>query len=282
VIGFKGQISNFLSPSGPEVLPSLSPLYPNFDPTSVQRFPIINGYYAASDAGKAYTLIKAVDAYQSTLQGGQDDAIPSTLNETARQIADRVDASGGSPQEIELRKRVLTFYVDKIPYLLPNDVNFKPKVDGSTVYTTRTIDLYLVGNDDDPYDTDIGAKPNRVGGPSTNLVLRWSVSFIGRDANNALFTWAPPFLQNVATGGSGRLIQSNIVLDPGLVNPNVTVHIQLCDCRECELRAGQGRCVEFDIPITVPPGPVAPPAHSSRVESPGPGSSTVASGREAP
>lgn len=281
-IGFKGQISTYLTLTGPEVLPSLSPLYPNFDPTSVQRLAVLNGYYGASDAGKSYALVKAIDAYESTLLGGQDDAIPIALNETARQIADKVDAGGGSAQERDLRRRILTFYVDKIPYLVPSDPNFKPKMDGSTVYLTRTLDLYLVGNDDDPYDTDIGAKPNRVGGPSTNLVLRWSISFKGKDINNGNVTWAPPFLQNVATGGSGRLIQSNIVLDPSLVSPNITVHIQLCDCRECELRAGQGRCVEFDIPITVPAGPAAPPAQSSHSTIPGPGSSTVASGRNAP
>ena len=280
-IGFKGQISNYLTPTGPEVIPSLSPIYPNFDPTSVQRFPVLNGYYAASDAGKAYTLIKAVDAYQSTLLGGQDQAIPIALTESARQIAEKVDAGGGSPQEIELRKRVLTFYVDKIPFLV-NDPQFKPKRDGSEVYPTRTIDIHLFGGDDDPYDTDIGTKPSRVGGPSNSLVLRWSIQFIGKNENNATVTWAPPFLQNVATGGSGQLIQSSIVLDPSLVDPNVTMHIQLCDCRECELRAGQGRCVDFDIHITVPPGPIAPPAHSIRVESPGPGSTTVGSGRQTP
>ena len=281
-VGFKGQISNYLTQTGPEVLPSLSPLYPNFDPTSVQRFPVINGYYAASDAGKAYALVKAVDSYESTLLGGQDDAIPVALNESARQIAEKCDNGPCTPQEQDLRRRVLTFYVDKIPYLVPTDPAFKPKIDGSTSYLTRTIDLHLVGNDDDPYDTDIGAKPNRVGGPSTNLVLRWSITFVGKDQNGGRFEWAPPFLQNVATGGSGALVQGNIVLDPGLFDPAVTVHIQLCDCRECELRAGQGRCVEFDIPITVPPGTAATPAHSSRSDVPGPGSSTVVSGRDAP
>ena len=280
-IGFKGAISNYLTPTGPEVVPSLSPVYPNFDPTSVLSVQAINGYYAASDAGKAYTLIKSVDAYQSTLLGGQDESIPIALNESARQIAEKVDAGGGTPEEQALRHRVLTFYVDKIPYLV-NDPQFKPKLDGSEVYPSRTIDLHLFGGDDDPYDTDIGAKPNRVGGPSNSLVLRWSIKFFGKDGNGAPVTWAPPFLQNVATGGSGQLIQSSIVLDPSLADPSVTMHVQLCDCRECELRAGQGRCVEFDIPMTVPPGPVAPPAHSSRVESPGPGSTTVASGRDTP
>ncbi|MGH7741516.1 MAG: hypothetical protein ACRENS_05780 [Candidatus Eiseniibacteriota bacterium] len=281
-IGFKGTISNFLTPLGPEVVPSLSPVYPNFDPTSVLTSQIINGYYGASDAGKAYALVKAVDAFESTLLGGQDEAIPIALNETARQIADKVDAGGGTPYEHELRKRVLTFYVDKVPYLVPSDPQFSPAVDGSTNYNTRNISIFLHGNDDDPYDTDIGTKPNRVGGPSTNLVLRWSLSFVGKDINGAKFTWLPPFLQNVATGPSGILNSMNLVLDPGLYEPNITLHIQLCDCRECELRAGQGRCVEFDIPFTAPPGPAAPPAHSSRSLVPGPGSSTVVSGRDAP
>jgi hypothetical protein len=282
-IGFKGQISNFLTPIGPEVVPSLSAIYPNFDPTSVQRTPIINGYYAASDAGKAYTLIKSVDAFQNALLGGQDDAIPNASGLGARQVVEVVDGGGGTPQQQDLRHRVLTFYVDKVPFLVPGDPSFTPAMPpGITNYPTRTISLNMLGGDDDPYDSDPSAKPPRVGGPSNSLVLRWSISFIGKDVNGNKVTWTPPFLQNVSTGGSGRLIQNSIVLDPILVDPHITLHLQLCDCRECELHAGQGRCVEFDIPFTAPPGPTEAPAQSSRSQVPGPGSSTVVSGRDVP
>jgi len=283
-IGFRGVVSTFLTPLGPEVDPSLSSIYPNFDPNSVLNNTAINGYFPCVSAGKSYALMKAVDAYQSSGQNAVDDAIPNATAESARQIAEKVDGGGGTAQEIELRKRVLVFYVDKPPYLVPTDVSFYPKADGSTVYPTRTINLNLVGNDDDPYDTAIGAKPGRVGGPSNNIVLRWTITFSGKDMNGAPSSWAPVFLQQIVTVGTGILQMQNIVLDPSLFQPAVTMHIELCDCRECELVAGQGRCVDFDIPFTVPSGPTAPPAQSSssRSELPGPGSSTVVSGRNKP
>jgi hypothetical protein len=281
-VGFKGVISTFLtlngSEYGPELQPSLSKLYPNFDPASVQRNTVINGYYGMTFAGKSYALVKAVDGFQEALLGAQDNTIPDQVGITARQLAEKVDAGGGNSQENDVRRRVLTFFVDKSPYLVTNDSQFKPAADGSTVYPSRTLDLYLVGNDDDPYDPDIGGKPNRIGGPSQNLVLRWSLTFHGKDVNGHDVVWSPDFLKNMVGGGSGRLILSSIVLDPSLFQSAVTLEIQLCDCRECELALGEGRCSTFLIPFTVPTA-IAP--KSSHLENPGPGSSTV-SGSTAP
>ncbi|HTM57341.1 MAG TPA: hypothetical protein VL123_02880 [Candidatus Udaeobacter sp.] len=282
-VGFKGVVTTFLtlngSEFGPELTPSLSRLYPNFDPASVQRNTVINGYYGMVAAGKSYALVKAVDGFQEALVGAQDNVIPDQVGETARQLVEKVDAGGGTAQENDIRRRVLTFFVDKPPYLVTSDPNFKPAANGSTAYPSRTLDLYLVGLDDDPYDPDIGAKPNRIGGPSQNLVLRWTLSFRGKDNANHDVVWAPEFLKNLLSGGSGRLILSSIVLDPSLQQSAVTLDVQLCDCRECELALGEGRCSTFSIPFTVPPSPVAP--QSSRLEHTGTGSPNV-SGRSAP
>ena len=280
-IGFKGLISTFLTQSGaeygPTSIPSLSRLYPNFDPAAVQRTTILNGYYGVTQAGKSYALVKAVDGFINALVGGQDDIIPT---EGGRDLAERVDGGGGTAQERDLRRRVITFFVDKSPYLMTGDPNFKPAANGSTSYPSRTLDLYLVGNDDDPYDPDPVAKPNRIGGPSANLILRWSISFAGKDALNHDAVWAPDFLKHILSGGSGRLVLSNIVLDPSIVGPSATLQIELCDCRECELALGQGRCAHFSIPITVPPPPT--PAQSFHSDHLGPGSSKAVSGRDVP
>src|SRR5258708_18649322 len=127
-VGFKGVVSTYLtlngSEFGPESVPSLSKLYPNFDPASVQRNTIINGYYGMAQAGKAYAIVKAVDGFLNSAVGAQDDIIPNLVDETSRQLADKVDAHLGSARENDLRRRVLTFYVDKSPYLLTNDPNF--------------------------------------------------------------------------------------------------------------------------------------------------------------
>ena len=283
-IGFKGVISTYLtlngSEFGPESVPSLSRLYPNFDPASVQRNTIINGYYGVTQAGKAYALVKAVDGFVNSAIGGQDDMIPNLVNETARQLADRVDAGLGTPQEIDVRRRVLTFYIDRAPYLVTSDQNFKPLANGSTIYPTRALDIYLVGNDDDPYDNDPSAKPSRIGGPSASLIARWTLTFHGNNAAGRDVVWAPPFLNHIVGNGNGRLQLSSILLDPSIVGPTVYLDVELCDCRECELDLGAGRCSHFEIPFTVPPPPT--PAQTFHSDRPGPGSSSTVGGGNQP
>jgi hypothetical protein len=278
-VGFKIQVATYLTPTGPTSTPSLSPLYPNFDPSSVQRLIIINGYYGMFQAGKAYAVAKAVDGFQSKTVGAQDDAIDNTL-QTPQTLVEKVDGGGGTPQEIDLRKRIITFYVDKVPYLVPTDPSFTPLAQGQpgapTVYPTRTLNVNLVGTDDDPYNPDISFKPNRIGGPSSSLLLRWTLSFTGKDINNQTVTYAPDFLKRLTSDGSGRLIQNNIVLDPKIIGPTVTLNIELCDCALCEDQAGSGRCVNFTIPFTVPPPPT--PAQTFHSDHPGPGPSNAVSG----
>jgi hypothetical protein len=281
-IGFKGFVAVYLTQYGvdygPLSTPTLSRLYPNFDPSSSQRRPLINGYYGMAQAGKGYGVVKAIDGYVNQAVGGQDNAIYDGT--AAKQLADLVDAGGGTDYEKDLRRRVLTFYIDKAPYLVTTDPNFKPVAAGTTVYPTRTLDtIYLVGGDDDPYDPDPTAKPTRIGGPSASLVLRWTLSFTGKDSTGRTVTWAPDFLDGLRSGGSGRLILNNIVIDPSIVGPDVTLNIQLCDCRECELNVGEGRCVNFAIPFKFL-GPAA--LRGASIAHPGPGSSRVANGRDAP
>ncbi|MBI1798466.1 MAG: hypothetical protein HYR73_02135 [Candidatus Eisenbacteria bacterium] len=279
-IGFKG--------SG--LLPSLSLtfgssqntdpalLYPNFDPNSTQRLTIVSGYFQADRAGKAYCYTKAVDGYVKSQLGSTDDGISSPF--AAKQLADKVDAGGGTDQEKDIRRRIITFYIDKVPYLVTSDPTFTPKYDGSTVYPSRTLNVNLFASDVDPYTSDVTSKPTRVGGPSTNLILRWTLSFAGKDSTNQNVVFAPDFLKHLTSDNSGRLIVTNIVLDPRIIGPAVTLKIELCDCIDCEIRAGSGRCVNVSIPFMVPPPPT--PAQTFHSDHPGPGSSNALSGRDLP
>jgi len=99
-IGFRSRLSLKL-PDGSRVDFAQSGLYPIFDPASVFRLPQVAGYWRASFAGKFYAVARAQDS----------DGLLDPLLGSAIEIADRVDAGGGTPEERLYRRKILTFHV---------------------------------------------------------------------------------------------------------------------------------------------------------------------------
>ena len=280
-VGFRSLVIGKLTPFGAVSTPSQTFLYPLFDPTDVRRLPIVNGYWGMFQAGKAFAIARAEDGNGKDV-GGLDNSVGDP-----RVLAEKVDAGMGTPQENDLRSRVLTFYVNKAPglrfgttYVAPG---FKPNpIPPYTVYPSRTIDINLPAEDLDPYDQD--NRPARVGGPSATTVLQWFVSFRGKNADGRDTTFAPDFLNPMSTQQS-----LGIVLPSYIASTTVNIDIRLCDCKNCQPASptavpGAGRCADYSFPFTVPPPPPAPAdaASSSSVDRPRPGSSQDASRSDAP
>jgi hypothetical protein len=224
-----------------EVVPSFGSLvltlpgsrpYPDFDPVSTGYQPWVSGYVPMHFSGKVYLHLRARDG------DGAEDA--SVVN--AREIADRVDAGIGTPEEIALRDRILTFHVNHAPRLLLDDPGFTPRP--HQAFGSRTLHLELLAADDDPFDPD--DRPPSAGGPSAAGVLRWNVVLRGRDAGGTP--------QSVTPLAEPALAPSiDVQVPESLADSLVTVEVEVCDCDACEQQTGTGRCATYAIPIRVPP-----------------------------
>ena len=170
--------------------------------------------------------------------GAQDKRITNP-----KLLADRVDRGEGTPEEVALRSRILTFYVNKAPKLTFNQGGFFPHPNDAIF--SRHLQLNLLADDVDPFNPN--NRPG-VGGPSTqggvlDQVFRYTVSVKGQNAGGGTVIAQPnpPIPSNVG--------QIAIDLPPEMVSVNDTVLVQLCDCNTCEDNPGQGRCVNYSIPI---------------------------------
>jgi hypothetical protein len=172
----------------------------------------------------------------------------------ARRLADDVDSGRDtSPASIALRSRVLTFYVDRNPYLdfvAPDFFPRPPEYNGGEVATSpdRTLRLSYYATDPDPLDPI--AHPPHPGGPSHSTVLRYTTSITGKNAEGRDTTWlGPPIV-------TGRQLLQTVDLAaeaPFLVGNDLTLALELCDCAFCEAIPGTGRCVRYEIPVQVVP-----------------------------
>lgn len=105
--GMLGSPTAFLSvvtfklPDGSQVRSTTSSPYPNFSPFSVLRNAHMAGYWQMHWPGKAYAAVQAEDA----------EGLRSRLPGDFTDIADRVDAGGGTPEDRLLRRHILTFHV---------------------------------------------------------------------------------------------------------------------------------------------------------------------------
>lgn len=261
-IGLRIRVQNKDS-AGQVTQPSETTTYPCFDPASVFHYPIINGYMSVTSAGRGYAVLHAVDG---------DGAVDRSVDERpggAVGIADRVDAGHGSAEDVALRSKVLTFWVNHAPVLSRDFPAFRPLP--NQVFTTRLIQLNPVASDDDWLDPFLF---NRPGGTPTNYgqILRWKIAVLGKFAGTAQDTCfiAPTDFS------SPELVQ--FTLPAWIAAGSVTMRIRVCDCLQCDAMPGtpncpfagrevapqQGSCVDTDIPCQVVDGPTPSVAVASQ------------------
>jgi len=221
--------------------PAQGGVIPVFDATSVLRAPTIGAQGEMRRAGKVYAVVRSDDGFDYDRR----------INSRPDFLVNTVDAGGGTAQERALRTRVMVLYVDKAPYLLKHLATFVPKADGSTTFFSRQIDLVLPADDEDPLDPDTA--PVGVGGPSSTKVLRWTVRVKGVTANG----------DTVAVGSTpAQSFSPNVTVQvpPQVVPGTILVSVEICDCAQCELFTGSGRCATYVFTANFqPPSPGTAP-----------------------
>jgi len=210
---------------------ALSGLYPIYDPTDVFHQPRIAGYAPQFLAGRAFAVVQAQDG-----DGGQDRRVQS-----GRELVGRIENGTATPYEQSLRPLLLTVEVDKPPYFVTSSPIFSPAPNAT--FTTRTWDLRLVANDDDPWQPFSGTPP---GGPSALQILRRRIKVHGKDAQGADFTYVDSrsFVNQEAIA---------ITVPAAFAPGPCTMEVELCDCDQCEEFLGTGRCVTAYFPVIYAP-----------------------------
>jgi hypothetical protein len=255
-VGFRVRVQT-KDATGTITQPSETTTFPVFDPASVFHYPIISGYWALTSVGKAYAVLRAVDG-----DGAVDRSVDQQLG-GAVGVADRVDAGRGSAEDIALRAKVLTFYVNHPPVLLRDSPAFRPLP--NQAFSTRFIHLDPVATDDDWLDPTI---INPAGGPPANYgaILRWKVAVLGKLAGTNQDTcYVEP-----SEFTSPNTVQ--LTIPPWIAAGSITLRIRVCDCLQCDVTPGsrtcpfagresspqQGNCTDTDIPCQLTaPGPGA-------------------------
>lgn len=236
-IGFRSQVATRLTPANLKSVPAQTSVYPVYEPASVFRSPRLGGYWRMRGAGKAFALARAEDA-----DGGLDNAVrdPVTLAET-------VDNGGGTPAEQVSRRKVMVFYVDKAPALVrTGSPQFLP-YEGQSINTSQWSFL-LRGMDLDPFDSeDYNAGG---GGPSQKTTLRYTVTLYGKSLADRDTFWTYleptglPYIQTLGGDHALSFIPGGTMAKNPFASGPIRVSIQICDCTDCEIAPGQGRCVE--------------------------------------
>ena len=246
--GFRYQYAHALDPDAALVsTPSQSALFPVFDATSSFEQPTINGYKGFKQSGRVYLIMRANDG-----DGASDDRLEDPY--TVRLMTDEVDAGGGTPEQRKLRQQlVLTFYVNRAPYLDFSQPQFFPKppeYNGGVTQTspTRVLRINVPAVDPDPYDPANRPEP---GGPSSTTVLRTQVTVKG--------TYTAGGVTRDTSYTAPRQFASTYTISlPAeasyITSTRVYVTIELCDCASCEQTPGTGRCLTYaPIPVDLPP-----------------------------
>ncbi len=271
-VGFRAFVGTFLDPFGPFSAPSVTGLYPLFDPTNFRRQPTINSYQKALMSGRAFAVVRAEDGTGQDL-GGLDRSVPSNVNSWVA----RVDASGTPEERLDRLKKVMTFWVNYNPFLLTSSPTFSPKLKPGGIpdtLATRQVNINLLADDIDPLDPNAQQPP--IGGPTPTKVLRFTVSFKGKNAANRDTTISPQDLFRLPT-----VNVPSYPIPTDIVSQRVDMVVELCDCRECELQAGKGRCTKQTFPLYAP-APIARANAGSASVHLGPGFSSASSRSTAP
>ncbi len=247
-IGFRARV--ITQTDGPRIIPAETFKYPVFNNSSVFHQPFVNIYWPMNLSGKAYALVRAEDG---------DGAVDG-------RITDAVGAVEGNTLPPDLRSKVLTFFVNRAPFLKTTSSTFRPTP--GTVYTARDWDrttapnqrLNLDADDVDPYYTGVTSRP--VGGsfPNNRRVLRRAVYVLGKTVDGVDTTVVVTLTTNPADSLFIDNADVPVRLPARLANGPLTVRVRLCDCDRCEEFPGTGRCVVYNIPVTLAvPGGVAAP-----------------------
>jgi hypothetical protein len=263
-VSFRLQVLTQLYPSNALGINAISNPYPIFDPNDVFNNPRIGGYQPMIQSGKAYAYTFALDGDNSPDRrigvGATGSIDPVTLVTK--------DANGtASDYERGLRQKVLSFYVDKAPYLVMNNPTFTPTP--GHVFTSQFWDLHLWADDEDPF-----IKQSTPGGPSATKTLRRRITVIGTDKNDGgRIEELDPI---VYLNQSDISITAPVNLAPG----PATLRVEICDCDQCEDFPGSGRCRTVDIPVVYNPvAPASPTSSQSSTNRPGNGDSPMRSKR---
>ncbi len=242
-IGFRSIVTMSLTPENSPSRTALSGLYPIFDPNDVFNLPRIGGYHPIFLAGRAFAVMQAEDS-----DGDRDRRIVD-----GRDLVNAYESGLLPPDEQSLRRKVLSFYVDKPPYFVTSNPVFRPRVSVVDTFTSLLWDLRIVGADDDPYQP--GTAP---GGPSSVVTLRLRFKVHGKSlaGDDIVFDDGKPYVnqQNV-----------NLLVPAFLAGGMCTLEVQLCDCETCEDNPGTGRCVTLNIPVYYARSAPAEPTSSNTV-----------------
>ena len=230
-IGFRLRIQQ-KDASGQILRPSETTTYPAFDPTSVFHFPVINGYWGLTWAGKAYAVVRAEDG-----DGTVDRRVDQQPGDAVG-IADRVDAGGGSAEDRALRSKILTFYVNHPPVLDREQSQFRPLP--NQAFPSRVLrpglDLNLLASDDDPLDPLF---INPVGGtPPYPPILRRKVAILGKYALD-------PTRDTCYVASSSSIPNPAVTIPSWIASGNITILVRLCDCDLCDVLPAPPTCSEF-------------------------------------
>jgi hypothetical protein len=270
-IGFHFRVPVRLDSIGPVSTFPESQIYPFSDPAFVAE-PHISGYQGMQQSGRAYAITRSEDGNR-----GADRRIDDPVA-----FADSLERGLITPSSprYQLKDKVLTFYVNRAPYLSLDDRNFHPSVIKKDTIFTRNFNLTLDKvQDDDPYQSI----QRSVGGMKESIPLfRYSVTVRGRRTGSSPprdTVWAPPELARK----TGTNLNWPIVIPDFLSGPELLFDIEVCDCRDCEAIPGSGRCRRYPpIPVTMlVPGPQTG-ATNATFSPTGPGSSGESSRSRTP
>jgi hypothetical protein len=232
--------------------PSENTTYPEFDPASVKNQPIINGVQGMTTAGRAFAEVFAEDG---------NTTVDRRITQRPRGsvgIVERVEAGTADAEDIALRSKILTFYVNKAPRL-KRDGTFKPTVNQLLNRTlSGTSRFQIPAEDEDQLDPTTGFNP--VGGtPSYGPILRRKIAILGKytgTTRDTCYVIPEEWLD-------GTSISPQAPIPDWIATGNIIVRIRLCDCVSCDVTQGTatcpfgpdrgaapgyGTCVETDIP----------------------------------
>lgn len=262
-IGFRAGMQLRTDPTGTFVT-APGTLYPIFEPASVFRATKIGYYLRVFKSGRAYVVTRAEDS-----DGGIDNTIEFPI-----ELADRVDAGGGTIYERQaLRPKIMKFYVNKSPSLidtiggLPNP-SFRPQPNANL---GAIWNLNLAATDVDPFNiNDPNARP---GGPTEGLILRFKITLVGKNTDGRDTTWT--YTPSTAST-SPYFYTPSVTFSPPcfLATGPVDVVVELCDCRDCEIVPGEGRCITETYRVNYTTRPAGcPPEPALSIGGPGSASS---------